>query len=302
MNLRSGRILNQYRLIHPLSNASHPVWLGYDLSAERDVVLKFFHDKQLADRERIMMIDGDHPHMIKLLCVFTHEDATVLVMEHQPGQGLHKIWETLDHKTGLAILIQIASVLEAIHQKGMWHGDVSHLNVHYDAQRKKAFLLDYAFEKKCALGFQAPEDFEENHRPIGRPTDIYRFGRLIELLTPKLAARFQDCFYEDPDRRPTIDVIRARLARATRATAPKRRLAAAAGFIVLAAILAIYFVWLTKPMNTSPAERSAIIAQESGPDPAPRVPMNFWRDTGDDKPAQAQITLSSMMEILLYPP
>ena len=63
------------------------------------------------------------------------------------------------------------------------------------------------------MGFQAPEDFEENPHPIGLHTDVFRFGKLIELLRPDLIRRFRACLYENPSDRPKIEEVCRRLNR-----------------------------------------------------------------------------------------
>ncbi len=211
MNLKSGFNINGYLLETKLSDANHLVWLAYEVAAERDVVLKFIEDKKSARRERILMVDIDHPNIIKLLTVFQYMDYTVLVLEYKPGENLKYIWKDLEKKACLQILLDVASALDAIHQAGLWHGDVSYLNVLYYKEKNKAYLIDFAYEGKCAVGFQAPEDFDDNPHQVNSQTDVFRFGKLIELLRPDLVFRFQSCFSEDPAQRPSVSVLLKKL-------------------------------------------------------------------------------------------
>lgn len=194
-----------------LSNANNAVWLAYEITAERDVVLKFVKDRKAAVRERILMVDTDHPNIAKLLSTFTYEGCTTLVLEYKPGNNLLQLWEHLDRKTGLSILTDVASALSAIHAKGLWHGDVSHLNVIYSEEKKRAYLVDFSFEGKCAPGFHSPEDFEDSPHEVNSKTDVFRFGILIDLLRPDLKSKFLDCLHPAPDHRPSIDEVLQRI-------------------------------------------------------------------------------------------
>jgi serine/threonine protein kinase len=196
-----------------LSDTNHPVWLAFELESERDVVLKFVADRKSAIRERNLMNDVDHPNIVKLLRIFSAGTYTVLVLEYKKGESLLHIWEQLTPDRGFEVLLDVGSALSAIHEAGLWHGDVSHLNVIYQKEKRAAYLIDFSFEGKCAVGFQAPEDFEGNPYAVDSATDVYRFGKLIDLLRPDLTHHFSDCFRENPSTRPSMRTVNRRLER-----------------------------------------------------------------------------------------
>lgn len=269
-----------------LSNTNNAVWLAYETSAERDVVLKFVKNRKAAIRERILMVDIDHPNVAKLLTTFSHANCTVLVLEYKKGLNLLQLWEKLDKKSGLAILIEIASALNAIHARGLWHGDVSHLNVIYSEEKKQAWLVDFSFEGKCAPGFHAPEDFEDCDHKVNHKTDIFRFGILIHLLRPDLKSKFQDCLHSNPNDRPTIDQVLLKLQK-QKASGKVRTLALTA--MVIAGI-SIYPLWNWEH-HQKPASQPAPIKTAANIPKTPthtRLLASYSTPDSSMRPAQTQ--------------
>lgn len=241
-------------LENKLSDVNHPVWLAFELDTERDVVLKFVADKKLAKKERNIMVDVDHPNIIKLLHIFTWSPYTVLVLEYKAGENLLHLWEQLKSKEAMKVLKDIASALQAIHAAGLWHGDISHLNVVYQRAKTAAFLIDFSFEGKCAVGFLAPEDFADNPHRVGQATDVYRFAKLIDLLRPDLTPRFLDCFFDQPRRRPSMDIIAKRLRHLDRPRMPGSRVRSITAATAAALFLAGgWWVWKSSLSPLTPA-------------------------------------------------
>lgn len=252
MNPKSGVKINGYLLETKLSDSNHPVWLAYELTTERVVTLKFIEDKRLAARERNLMVDVDHPNIVKLLTLFEYERWTVLVLEYKQGASLTQIWKDLDKASGHRILSDIASAILAIHKAGLWHGDISHHNVIWAEDQQRAYLIDFAYEGKCALGFQAPEDFDHHPEKVDSRTDVFRFGKLIELLRPDLIRRFKDCLEENPENRPSIAEIGQRLDR------KRSRVIVLPAMCVIAAIsFFTIFCWIMEDRPTSPTHANA---------------------------------------------
>ena len=234
MNLNQEDRIEEYVLIQKLSEYSH-VWQAFDENGQRDVVLKFVEEKASADREGIILADIDHPNILKLLRRFRHNEVSVLVFEYVPGLRLDKaIRKGLGREESFKISTDICSALKAIHQFGLFHGDLSPFNVIWSTNKNKAYLIDFGAMGECTVMSAAPEHDPESHYSLSPATDMVGFGRILMGLLPNLKTLANRCLYMEPDHRPSADQALKALEKARdRRFAVVKRLSLAAVVILM---------------------------------------------------------------------
>jgi Ran GTPase-activating protein (RanGAP) involved in mRNA processing and transport/predicted Ser/Thr protein kinase len=199
-----------------------------------EVAIKQLHmDKSSTDtleefqRETQVMVQLNHPHVIRLYGVCIDQSPYCLVMEYMPKGSLYDVLRnTLPLTQALQeqIAIDIACGLAYLHDKDILHRDLKSLNVLLD-DRLHAKLADFGLAKvkleasttssHRAVGttrWMAPEIMEE--QPYARSADMYSYGVVLwELAARKIP------FEGKPDlavmrqvtqgKRETIDAIPA---------------------------------------------------------------------------------------------
>lgn len=85
-------------------------------------------------------------------------------------------------------LVQICEAIQAVHQEGLIHGDLTPSNVLVDAQ-DRITITDFGFSQACTksalpvlggtLGFAAPEQIDPAFGSISFKTDVYAIGGLV---------------------------------------------------------------------------------------------------------------------------
>jgi serine/threonine protein kinase len=113
------------------------VYAAYDPELHRKVALKVLHPRQQHDRahERLIaearaLAKLDHPNVVKVHDVITHDDQVVLVMEWVEGDTL-ATWERAEPRSWrdvLPVYIQAAHGLAAAHGVGVIHRDFKPAN------------------------------------------------------------------------------------------------------------------------------------------------------------------------------
>jgi RNA polymerase sigma factor (sigma-70 family) len=130
----------------------------------------------------------DHPSVIRYLGAGeSPHGGPYLLSEWIDGQSLHAIPKpTIIQFQGW--LLQVCQALEAVHQAGLVHGDLTPNNILVD-QDNRITITDFGFSQAAiseattilggTLGFAAPEQIDPSFGTISPKTDIYAVGGLV---------------------------------------------------------------------------------------------------------------------------
>ena len=178
MSLTAGTRLGPYEILGAVgAGGMGEVYRARDPRLGRDVAIKTskqaFDDRY--EREARAIAALNHPN----ICTLYDVGPDYLVMEHVEGQSLsERIREgALPEPEALAVAMQIATALEAAHDKGIVHRDLKPANVKIkpDGQVK---VLDFGLAKIVA-GVEPPAGSpEESHPPslVDPATAMRRLG------------------------------------------------------------------------------------------------------------------------------
>jgi serine/threonine-protein kinase len=165
--------------------------LRKDLTHSAAAVGRFHREAKLARRIT-------HPNITRVFDVAEHDGEQYMTMECVEGESLHAMLDggrSLGVTRSLAVALQVARALGAVHERGVLHLDLKPENVVVDASGR-AVLTDFGVSKVAldssppalpghAGGtplYMAPEQLEG--RDVDARTDLYALGLLLfEMLT-----------------------------------------------------------------------------------------------------------------------
>lgn len=145
--------------------ATARVFRATDRTDGRKVALKVLRRELAADKLKVetfvkeakLLLDLDHPHVVKGLRVAREGETFYFAMEELPGKCLQDLLrETgrMEEEDALAVTAEIASALAALHDKGLVHRDVKPGNVIWSEERG-AVLIDLGFAVAKSAGAPA---------------------------------------------------------------------------------------------------------------------------------------------------
>ena len=170
-----------YRLLHEISRGGMGVvYRAQDRALERAVAIKMLRpdlaeDRELVERFRIeasTLAGVQHPNLVQIYSFGHSSGDSYFVMELVEGESLeqaierHRLERTAIPLVDVPpVIAQIASALDALHERGIVHRDVKPANVIRDPFRNRSVLVDvgiarrYGEEARSAgtPGFVAPE-------------------------------------------------------------------------------------------------------------------------------------------------
>jgi len=163
----------------------------------------------------------DHPNIVKYLFLNKDESGWYLLTDFVEGIELHKLISNKKHTTFPLVkslinqlLIDIGSALIYLHNKNIYHGDLSTRNIIYSTNLNKFILLDLGHavaNNYINLGggthyFTAPETIN-TPTTINASSDIYSIGKILQSInlgynSTYLNNTIKKCCYSNQKLRP----------------------------------------------------------------------------------------------------
>ena len=223
MALRPGTRLGPYEITAPLGvGGMGEVFRATDTKLKREVAIKILPDDVAGDRERLARFEREaqvlaslnHPNIASIYRLEETDGVPCLVLELVEGRTLAETLAsgTLPVEDALRIALQIATGLEAAHERGIIHRDLKPANVMITPEGTVK-ILDFGLAKVLGdatpepdpahsptlthaptqagmiLGtaaYMAPEQAQS--KPTDRRADIWAFGAvLFEMLSGRMA-------------------------------------------------------------------------------------------------------------------
>jgi uncharacterized protein (TIGR02265 family) len=172
-----------YRLLHEISRGGMGVvYRAEDLSLERQVAIKMLRPDLAEDRtfvehlraEASMLARIQHPNLVQIYNFGQSGGDSYFVMELVEGEALQQAIERhrAEHSEfplldGIATIAEVASALDALHERGIIHRDVKPANLIRDPFRDRSVLVDVGIARRHGHfvqiagtpGYVAPEVF-----------------------------------------------------------------------------------------------------------------------------------------------
>jgi len=162
MTIKPGHTLGHYRLVEKIGEGGMGVvWKAVDANLDREVAIKILPDAFSADpnrlarfeREARLLASLNHANIATVYGLHEEQGRRYLAMELIPGHDLsHHVGDTaLPQGDALAIARQIASALEATHERGVIHRDLKPANV-YVTPAGEVKVLDFGIARGIGPG------------------------------------------------------------------------------------------------------------------------------------------------------
>jgi serine/threonine-protein kinase len=215
MRLPVGTRLGTYEVVGLLgAGGMGEVYRARDVMLNRDVAIKIVNHELCARPESRARLRGEaralaaltHPHIAVVHEFGESDSGCFIAMEYVPGEPLNAILmhERVRAPAALRIAVQIASALEAAHDKGLVHRDLKPANIRLTPDGIVK-VLDFGLARQIEIGgeaaaaatgsgflsrlgevvgtpaYMSPE--QARGQPVDRRSDIWSFGCVLyELL------------------------------------------------------------------------------------------------------------------------
>src|SRR5262245_64828488 len=157
MTLSPNTRLGPYEILTPLgAGGMGEVYRARDTKLGRDVAIKVLPSSLSADTDRLHRFEQEacaagalnHPNILVIHHIDTHEDAPYIVSELLEGETLRKRMggTVMAQRRVIDYAIQIAHGLAAAHEKGIVHRDLKPENI-FITNDKRVKILDFGLAK-----------------------------------------------------------------------------------------------------------------------------------------------------------
>jgi serine/threonine protein kinase/tetratricopeptide (TPR) repeat protein len=177
----TGKVVSHYRVLEVIGGGGMGlVYRAEDLKLGRAVALKFLPEevgddpraRERFQREAKAVSALDHPNICPIHEFDEYEGHPFIVMQLLQGKSLRDHIAEGDYRLnqpeGLEIAIQIASGLEAAHEKGIIHRDIKPANI-FITEKNVAKILDFGVAKIIEVSEEKPHPGKESRN--GAPED-----------------------------------------------------------------------------------------------------------------------------------
>ncbi len=219
-------LLNRFQIKRMLGRGGMgEVYLAYDRKVEEDVALKTVARllaPSPAIRRRIVAEVQNarritHPNICRIHDLFEDEENVFFTMQYLGGRPLSDLLlKKLAPGQAHAIARQLAEGLHAAHANGVIHGDFKPANVMVVSEKPlRVVIMDFGLARAVerpgpgkerslsvragSADYMAPE--LENGEPPTVRSDIYAFGKVAQVLGPRLRI-WDQCTSRRPEDRP----------------------------------------------------------------------------------------------------
>jgi serine/threonine protein kinase len=213
MTLAPGIRLGPYEIAAPIgAGGMGEVWKAKDTRLGREVAIKVLPPGFADDAERLRRFELEakalaalnHPNVLAIFDVGTHEGSPYLVMELLEGQTLRERLHggALPVKRAMELALQIARGLAAAHEKGLVHRDLKPANL-FISRDGHLKILDFGLAKQAdwlrgpqsemptqeargltseglvlgTVGYMSPEQVAG--KPADARSDLFAFGLVL---------------------------------------------------------------------------------------------------------------------------
>jgi YVTN family beta-propeller protein len=211
--LSTGAVLGDFRIEDEIGRGGMGVvYRAAQISLDRPVALKVISEalseregfRERFERESRLAASLDHPNIIPVYAAGEHDGVLFIVMRFVDGtdlRGLLAAEGAFDPARAAGVVAQVASALDAAHERGLVHRDVKPANILVAARGggEHTYLTDFGLTKRTAsdsgltaagewvgtLDYVAPEQVQGE--PVDGRADVYALGCVLyELLTGRV--------------------------------------------------------------------------------------------------------------------
>jgi len=223
MSLTAGTKLGRYEIRSQLgAGGMGEVYRAFDPKINREVAIKVLPAAFSADRDRLARFEQEvqaagalnHPNILSIYDVDTHDGSPYVVSELLDGETLHDRVKgvAIPSRKALDYALQVAKGLAAAHERGIVHRDLKPENI-FITKDGRVKILDFGIAKLTesssreaqtdvptrkvktdpgavmgTVGYMSPE--QVRGRAVDHRSDIFSFGAVLyEMLSGKRAFR-----------------------------------------------------------------------------------------------------------------
>jgi serine/threonine protein kinase/Tol biopolymer transport system component len=216
--------LGQYTIVSKIGEGGMgEVWRARDPQLKRNVAIKVLPAALSTDKDRLARFEQEaqaagalnHPNILSIFHIGTHEGAPYIVSELLEGESLRErmAGKALPQRKAIDYALQLARGLAAAHEKGIVHRDIKPDNV-FITDDGRVKILDFGIAKLTGavdgnqpqtevptrkvntdpgtvigtMGYMSPEQLKG--QTVDHRSDIFSFGAILyEMLSGKRAFR-----------------------------------------------------------------------------------------------------------------